>query len=61
MEPITGIFHDAQTGETLERELTAEEIAAIEVKDDVVQDPATVETPVAEEPTVDDLVEGEQP
>ena len=35
MEPMTGIFHDALTGETIERELTAEEIAAIEVKDDL--------------------------
>ena len=25
----TGIFHDAATGETIERELTAEEIAAL--------------------------------
>jgi hypothetical protein len=29
MEPILGTFHDALTGETITRELTAEEIAAI--------------------------------
>ena len=28
-EPLTGTFHDALTGETIVRELTAEEIAAI--------------------------------
>ena len=29
MEPILGTFHDALTGETMTRELTPEEIAAI--------------------------------
>jgi len=29
MEPLTGTFHDAETGETVTRELTAEEIAAL--------------------------------
>lgn len=29
MEPLIGVFHDARTGETIERELTAEEIAAL--------------------------------
>lgn len=28
-DPIIGMFHDAETGETIERELTAEEIAAL--------------------------------
>lgn len=28
-EPLTGTFHDAETGETITRELTAEEIAAL--------------------------------
>lgn len=28
-DPIIGTFHDAATGETIERELTAEEIAAL--------------------------------
>lgn len=28
-EPIVGIFHDALTGETIVRELTAEEIAEL--------------------------------
>lgn len=28
-EPIMGLFHDAETGETVTRELTAEEIAAL--------------------------------
>lgn len=28
-EKITGVFHDALTGETIVRELTAEELAAI--------------------------------
>jgi hypothetical protein len=27
MEPLKGTFHNAQTGETIVRELTAEEIA----------------------------------
>jgi len=29
MEPLLGTFHDALTGETITRELTAEEIAAV--------------------------------
>lgn len=29
MEPLKGIFHNAGTGETIERELTADEIAAL--------------------------------
>ena len=29
MEPILGTFHDALTGETITRELTAEEIASM--------------------------------
>ena len=29
MEPLKGTFHDAATGETIERELTAEEIASL--------------------------------
>jgi hypothetical protein len=28
-DPIIGTFHDAETGETITRELTAEEIAAL--------------------------------
>ena len=28
-EPLMGTFHDAETGETVTRELTAEEIAAL--------------------------------
>jgi hypothetical protein len=28
-DPILGIFHDAETGETITRELTAEEIGAL--------------------------------
>ena len=28
-EPLYGTFHDAETGETVTRELTAEEIAAL--------------------------------
>ena len=28
-DPIIGVFHDAETGETTERELTAEEIAEL--------------------------------
>ena len=30
MESLMGVFHDALTGETIERELTAEEIAALQ-------------------------------
>jgi hypothetical protein len=34
-DPITGTFHDAETGETITRELTPEEIAALpETTDD---------------------------
>ena len=34
MEPKLGTFHDAETGETITRELTAEEIAELpEVSD----------------------------
>ena len=29
MEPLQGTFHDAETGVTIVRELTAEEIAAL--------------------------------
>ena len=29
MEPLLGTFHDAITGETITRELTAEEIASL--------------------------------
>ena len=29
MEPLLGTFHDAITGETITRELTAEELAAL--------------------------------
>jgi hypothetical protein len=29
MEPLLGTFHDAATGETITRELTADEIAAL--------------------------------
>ena len=29
MEPLLGTFHDAITGETITRELTADEIAAL--------------------------------
>ena len=28
-DPLIGTFHDAETGETVTRELTAEEIAAL--------------------------------
>jgi hypothetical protein len=30
MEPITGTFHNVETGETVVRELTAEELAQLE-------------------------------
>lgn len=32
-EKVVGVFHDAITGETIERELTAEEIAALPPKE----------------------------
>ena len=36
MEPKLGTFHDAQTGETVTRELTADEIAELpEAQDDL--------------------------
>ena len=28
-EPLMGLFHDAETGETITRELTAEEVAEL--------------------------------
>jgi hypothetical protein len=37
-EPLLGTFHDAETGETITRELTADEIAALPV--------ATYEVPI---------------
>jgi hypothetical protein len=40
MEPLMGTFHDAITGETVVRELTAEEIAQIPT--------GTNETPTAD-------------
>jgi hypothetical protein len=36
MEPKLGTFHDAQTGETVTRELTADEIAELPEAQDVV-------------------------
>jgi hypothetical protein len=39
-EPLTGTFHDAFTGETIVRELTLEEIAALPEAED--------ETPTAD-------------
>ena len=35
MEPLIGTFHDALTGETIVRELTDEEIAALPVDIDL--------------------------
>jgi hypothetical protein len=43
-EPLTGTFHDALTGETIVRELTAEEIATI---------PEPRELPTDETPSAD--------
>lgn len=38
MSTPTGLFHNAATGETVERELTAEEIAALpEASDDAAK------------------------
>ena len=33
MEPKIGVFYDALTGETIERELTDEEVASLPVSD----------------------------
>lgn len=38
MEPLTGTFHDAETGETITRELTQEEINALPKADSVGPD-----------------------
>jgi hypothetical protein len=38
MEPLQGTFHDAETGVTVVRELTAEEIAELPEVSDVVAD-----------------------
>jgi hypothetical protein len=38
MEPKLGTFHDAQTGETVTRELTADEIAELPEAQYVVAD-----------------------
>lgn len=35
MEPLFGTFHDAETGETITRELTQEEIDALPSPDDI--------------------------
>jgi hypothetical protein len=39
-EPLKGTFHDALTGETIVRELTAEEIAALPEATDETPNPA---------------------
>lgn len=39
-DPIIGTFHDAETGETITRELTAEEIAALPEPQEPLDDPA---------------------
>ena len=57
MAPIIGTFHDAQTGETVVRELTTEEIAQLPeapVEGEPIADDEPTEEPV------DDLVESEQ-
>lgn len=36
MTNLKGTFHDAETGETIERELTAEEIAALNQSPEVI-------------------------
>jgi len=54
-EAPMGLFVDALTGESIVRELTAEENAALLQVEPVAEEPATEEEPV------DDLVEGEQP
>ena len=38
MEPKLGTFHDAETGETITRELTPKEIAELPEAQDVVAD-----------------------
>jgi len=55
-ETPTGLFVDALTGESIVRELTADEIAALVQVEPVVDEPAT-----EEEPAVDEPIEGEQP
>jgi hypothetical protein len=47
-EPITGAFHDALTGETIVRELTAEEIESFP---QFIEIEPTDETPSASLPT----------
>ena len=48
METIKGTFHDAQTGETVERELTAEEVAQLP-EAFFVEKTITEEAPLVEE------------
>ena len=48
METIKGTFHDAQTGETVERELTAEEVAKLP-EAFFVEKTITEEAPLVEE------------
>lgn len=38
MTNLKGTFHDAETGETIIRELTAEEIAALNQSPEVIED-----------------------
>ena len=63
MEPRIGTFHNVLTGEIVVRELTEQEIEDFGQVVDYLSSDATAaeETPVAEEPAIDDLVEGEQP
>ena len=53
------IEHFAETGETIERDMTEEEEAQAELDMQIfqIQEPVVEETPVADEP----VVEGEQP
>jgi len=42
MEPLNGVFHNAETGETVYRELTTEEIAALQqASNDLATEPPT--------------------
>lgn len=40
-DPILGTFHDAATGETITRELTPEEIAALPIPDESIDPDVT--------------------
>ena len=61
MEPLFRTGHDASTGETWQEEISAQELENIPESVFVYENETEEEIAIADEPAVDDLVEGEQP